>query len=170
MLAGWSKVNRRSFRLCSLAPNSTAIFWEPTRGKLTVFLGAVQAGRIARPFWSLLNIWWSSAIQPDVSFWSWITFRITKALLFWLPYRYLNIVCWWFGYLLIARNSIWSNDIGNTSKNLRVPTNCMTRSMRYWPLLNTCWHNRMIHPAFFDYLFLNYYERQLNSQRNDWKL
>ena len=161
MPAGWNKVSRKPFQHCNLVQRNIAIFLEPTRGIQTIFLGDVQAGRTARPFWSLLSIWWLSVIQRDVLFWSWIMFHITKAFLCWLPYRYSNIACWWFGCLLIAQNLTWSNDIGNIWKYWLVQTNCMTRSMKYWFRLNTCWCNRTIRLALFDCPFLNYFERLL---------
>ena len=158
MPAGWNRDSRRLFRLYSLVPSNIAISLERIRGKQIGFLGAVQIGRIARRFWSLLSICWLNVIQLDALFWSWITFHIIKALLFWRLYRYSNIVFWWFGCLLILQNWTWLNGIGNTWKNLLAWTNYMTQSRMFLPLLNICWRNKMTQPAFLECLFLNYYE------------
>lgn len=166
MPAGWNRDSRRLFRLYSPAPNNIAISLERIHGKQIRFLGDVQIGRIAGRFWSLSSTCWLSVIQLDVLFWLWITFRTIKALLFWLLYRYLNIVFWCFGCLLILQNSTWLNGIGNTWKNLLAWTNCMTQSRMFLPLLNICWRNKMTQPAFLECLFLNYYEWLLSSRFN----
>ena len=165
MLAGWSKVTRRSFLRYSPARSNTAISLEPIHGKQIKFLGDAQTGRIVGRFWSSLSIYWLSVIRLGASFWWWIMSRITKVPLFSLLYHYLNIVFWWFGCLLILQNSTWLSAIGNTWKNLLVWINCTTQLRMFLLLLNICWRNKMIQPAFLECLFLNYYERLLSCTK-----
>ena len=84
-------------------------------------------------------------------------------------YHYSGIVFWRFGCLLILQSSTWLNGIGNTWKNLLAWINCTTRPRMFLLLLNICWCNRTIQPAFLDCLFLNYYERLLSYEFDFWK-